>query len=81
MVGFCLVLALVMFISGAAVGFLWVVVQGIHAEERRRRYSMPADPPGVIARGARTVNGLHVLPRPSYEAVRFRHRQPPGQDL
>jgi hypothetical protein len=77
MIGFCLGLALVMFIAGAVVGFLTVVVLGIHAEERRRRYPMPADPPGVISRGARVVNGLHVIPRPSYEAARYRHRLPP----
>jgi hypothetical protein len=75
MFGFCLVLAIVMFIAGLGVGFLTLVVVGIHAEGRR--YPMRASAPGVITRGARAVNGLHVISRPSYEAARYRHRQPP----
>jgi hypothetical protein len=82
MLGFCLVLAAVTFIAGVGVGFLALVIVGIHAEERRRQYRMPAEPPGVIARGARSVNGLHVITRPDFQAARYKHRQPPpGQDL
>lgn len=80
MIQIFLVIAGVVFLAGTGVGFLAVLVLGIHREEHR--YPMRADAPSRMARGARAVNGLHVIARPTYEAMSYRHRQPPaGRDL
>jgi hypothetical protein len=76
MIGLYLVLAGIVFIAGAGVGFLVILVLGIHREEHR--YPMQSDAPSRISRGARGANGLHVIARPTYEAMSYRHRQPPA---
>jgi hypothetical protein len=77
-----LVLLLVAFIAGAGVGFLAVLGLGIAREGRRYRYPLETETPSTVARGARAVNGLHVISRPNYEAVGYRLGQPPaGLDL
>ena len=79
MVEIYLVVAGVLFIAGAVAGIFALVVIGIHGEERGARAQREA--PGKAARGARVVTGMHVLPTGTYEAVQYRHRQPPlGRD-
>jgi hypothetical protein len=73
-----LIMAAVVFLAGAGAGFLAVVVLGIQREERRLTYPMQPDPPSRLVRGARAATGLHVIARPGYEAVSYRHRQPPS---
>jgi hypothetical protein len=75
MIEFYLVMVIVLFIAGVATGILALVVFGIHREERSR--GVPTRSPGRAASGARIVTGLHVFPRGTYEAVQYRHRQPP----
>jgi hypothetical protein len=73
-----LFMAVVIFLAGAGAGFLAVVVLGIQREERRLAYQMQPDPPSRVLRGARAATGLHVIARPGYEAMSYRHRQPPS---
>ena len=75
MAGAYLVVAGVVFITGVLAGIFMLVIVGIHREDRGR--GMPTEAPGKAARGARVVTGMHVLPRGTYEAVQYRHRQPP----
>ena len=71
-----LVAAGVLFIAGIVAGILGLTVIGIHREERG--YRTRSETRGKATRGARLVTGMHVLPRGTYEAVHYRHRQPPA---
>ena len=58
MITLYLLIAVVLIAAGAVAGFMVVVSMGIHREEAA--YSMTIHPPGRVAAGARTANGMHA---------------------